>query len=356
MNSIPIERISPEKLGQPPEGLKLQTQYTFLDQEDIKQQNLQKTKSKSKKKRKKGKKKTTTRKTLPPITLAAPSLKNLDEIANSPPVDIEELKSPLKKSHGKLNPNHRPESKILNEEDEFLDFELNDKQEAQDLNDLIAEEIKKLSEQKEQIMELENHVTKDINVIFEPEAKKPGMVVNEDDMLFSMFKDFHATKSPNPRPLQNNDDYSIVNESIKRRLEELQNRTKELDDFRAMIRLCIEKETKFEDDEYANVLENKFNELRTDNDFLNTYKTIKDEDKDQKEEMNKLKMSIIKDKSTYEESKKNLLTIRSKFEGKEKGKVTKDEVRKAKEGLRHELVGMMSSMRNSNCLIDFGKI
>ena len=63
----------------------------------------------------------------------------------------------------------------------------------------------------------------------------------------------------------------------------------------------------------------------------------------------------MNDKSIYEESKNSLLRIRQKIQQKQNAQISKEDVRKAKEGLKHELVGMMSSMRNSNCLIDFGK-
>ena len=355
MNSIPIERLSPHKLSQPPlQGLKLQTKYTFMEQEDP-INTIQPPKPKTKKKKRKGKKKATKRKTLPPITLNTPSLKDLEQY---PPVDIEELKSPIKlgspMKKKRENVPVRPEEKVL--EEDFLDFEINAKDEADDLNDLIAEEIKKLEEQKEQILELETHVTKEINVIFEPEEQKPGKKVNESDMLFSMFKDFHCakTKSPDPRVAPTNAEYSVVNDCIKQRLQELEKRKMELDGFRDMIRQCVEKE-KLEDDDVANDLEDRFNQLRAENDFLETYKNIKDKDKDQKEEMSKLKNSIMNDKSIYKESKNSLMRIRQKVQQKQNAQISKEDVRKAKDGLKHELVGMMSSMRNSNCLIDFGK-
>ena len=40
---------------------------------------------------------------------------------------------------------------------------------------------------------------------------------------------------------------------------------------------------------------------------------------------------------------------------KKKEKITEEEIEKAREGLGHELVGMMSSLRDSNFLIDFFK-
>ena len=358
------------------DGLKLENIYTFND-ENIEKNPIKPEQSKPKKKRRRNGKKTTKtdvkkRKTLPPVTLNTPSLQDLKLVEDDAKENNSHVKvhDPNARQNG-FFPSGKTEKKELENEDSFLEFELNDAQEARDLNDLIDEEIKKITEQKDHIIEFENHVKKDIKVIFEAtpqeQEQKGGKKakyeqkakenLDEDDVLFSTFKGLQNIRPKSPdKNKKSDEEYSIINEAIKIRLQELENKKKSLHGFKSLVKECLEKDAKFEDDDYANNLDNEFNKVQAENEFLKNYKNMKEEESDVRNGVGKLKASIMKETYDLQEAKKNLQNIRKKVEGSEQGKITPNEVLKAKEGIKHELVGMMSSIRNSNNLIDFTRI
>ena len=380
MTSIPIERLSPDKLKRPDiNSLKLDDRYSFDEKSPVKPTIVKKRRRKS---TKKGTKKTNghcQEKKLP-MVLQTPSLKNLRCIEPSKeyedPKKVKEQNQELKDKKKDLLANlaqkefvKNPE-KVLDNEDSFLDFELNDAKEAQDLKDLIEEEMKRIAEEKDHILEFKTHVKKDIKVVFEPiktkidekaldalDLKKTKTDVYDNDQIFSTFLfNIHSnTPDVSNNNHKENEEYSVINEAIKQRLRELEKKTVDLKNFKILVKECLEKDSKFEDEDYANHLDNEFTRVKAEHNFLKTYKTLKEEDQSSGNGIEKLKASIMKETYGIHEAKNNLMEIRRKVEINEQDKITSIEVNKAKEGLKHELIGMMASIRNSNNLIDFSK-
>lgn len=365
MHSIPITELSPHKLKQPP-----------LD--NLVDKLMQQKNAVAKKKKRKGKKKKkTVRKTLPPITLNAPCLENLGQVPNennktneNGQINEKNGGKPRDQNEEIYNNQHQKphfqqpfENKLPGDEEEYLDLEINDIQEAHELNDLIEEEIKKITEQKENIAELGHHLKQENNVFFDQSKipskinknskESPGNV--EEDIFYSTLKTYNKMKSGIRN--QKDEEFSLLNQVIQDRMQELEKKKSDLNNFKIKLKECIETENKLEDDDYANTLDEEFSRVKAENDFLKAYKNIKDEDKELASPgLSKLKASIMKETYDLQETKKHLKKIRKKIEGKEENKITDDEIDKVKKGLKHELVGMMSSIRNSNNLLDFNKM
>lgn len=335
MASIPVERLSPlqHRLSQPALNLIFQ-EFKPIESSPV----LNKPKKKTKKGKKKKKK---------PVSTAKIQL-------NTPHLDT----IPDRNGHQKPELGKVPEKVLVDNEegDSFVEFELNDVGEAQELNDLLEDEIIKIKEQQDHIRELETHVKKEIKVIFkEPINKSPS--TTDSSLFFSTFKGLQQLKSKidvkNKKKEEGNEEYLLLNQAIKLRLKELEKKQEDLTGFKGLLKECLEQEAKIDDEDFVNILDNEFNRVKLENDFLKAYKNIKDEEIDPRNEIGKLRSSIMKQTHGIKENKRNLFEIRKKYEGKKNANITEEEIERAREGLGQELAGMISSLRDAKFSSDF---